>query len=424
MATHTLTELKESLLAWAAGFDYAVFLDSCQTDIDRYGEYEFILGVADQEAETCQTWEEVEEKIGHGPPAWWFGSLTYGARTEFEPNLKEENPAAIPFPKLVFFQAETVIYQRRGSETIESFPDIALHLAEGRKLPELEVNPEGPLKSNFSANEYQETVEALRQHIFEGDCYEINLCQLFHTKADISSPAALWARLTAVSPTPFASFARFRETYLMGASPERFLQLSGDRLITQPIKGTTRRSADPDEDKQLSERLRNSEKEQAENVMIVDLSRNDLYRSSTVDGVEVPHLFEVQSFAKVHHLVSTIQAQLASEISPLEAIANTFPPGSMTGAPKFRTCELIDQFERHARGMYAGSVGYFAPDGNFDLNVVIRSMVWHAPSKVLTYHMGGAITWDSDPLAEYEETLIKARAIQEVLSGFSYIGGL
>ncbi len=410
--------IKESLLAWAEGFDYAVFLDSCQSQVDRYGKYEFILGVADRETETCQTWEEVTQKIGEG---WWFGSLTYDAKNTFEPNLSTQNPKSIPFPELLFFRAETVIFQRRGSDTIESYPNYSIHLAEGRTLPELSVKLKTPFQSNFTPEEYQETVEALRQHIFEGDCYEVNLSQHYQARAEISSPAALWRELTHVSPTPFSAYCRFRDTFLLSASPERFLQLEGDRLITQPIKGTVRRSADPEEDHLLSQRLRHSQKEKAENVMIVDLSRHDLYRSSTVNGVRVPHLFEVQSFAKVHHLVSTIEAEKSPDLSPVEVIANTFPPGSMTGAPKFRTCELIDQYERHARGMYAGSIGYFTPEGDFDLNVVIRSMVWDANSEVLSYHVGGAITWDSEPLAEYEETLVKARAIQEVLSGFSYI---
>lgn len=421
MHTDASKALKESLLAWAEGFDYAVFLDSCSTSIDRYGEYEFILGVADRDTETCQSWQELEEKVSQGTPAWWFGSLTYDAKNELEPKLTTENPSLLPFPNLVFFQAESVIFQRKGENHVESYPPYSIRLSEGRVLAQAGIRLEKNLESNFTKEEYLETVEALRQHIFEGDCYEINLSQNFHTLAELESPAALFRRLTEISPTPFAAFARFRETYLLCASPERFLQLKGDRLLTQPIKGTAPRAADPEKDRELVNQLRASRKEQAENVMIVDLSRNDLYRSSVVNGVRVPHLYEVQSFAKVHHLVSTVEGTKSEEVSSLRAIANTFPPGSMTGAPKFRSCELIEQYERHARGMYAGSIGYIAPNGDFDLNVVIRSMIWNAPSKVFSYQMGGAITWDSDPEAEYRETLFKASAIQEVLAGFSYI---
>ncbi len=421
MSTQASTAIKESLLAWAADFDYAVFLDSCSTSIDQYGEYEFILGVADRDTEVCRSWEEMLEKVGAEPRHWWFGSLSYDAKNELEPKLSSANPVAIPFPNLVFFQAETVIFQRRGEDHIESFPNYSIQLAKDTLLPQGAIRLDGPLKSNFTKEEYLETVEAIRGHIFEGDSYEINLSQNFHTTGEIESPAAVWRRLTQVSPTPYAAYAKFRDTHLLCASPERFLQLKGDRLITQPIKGTAPRDPDPEKDRELVARLRASRKEQAENVMIVDLSRNDLYRSSVVNGVSVPRLYEVQSFAKVHHLVSTVEATKSPQLSGLETIANTFPPGSMTGAPKFRSCELIDQYERHSRGMYAGSVGYITPEGDFDLNVVIRSMIWHAPSRVLTYQMGGAITWDSDPESEYLETLVKAQAIQEVLKGFSYI---
>ncbi len=407
--------LKESLLAWAADFDYAVFLDSCNTSVDQYGEYEFILGVADRDSEVCQSWGEVVERVGSNPGVWWFGCLSYDAKNELEPKLSSTNPTIFPFPNLIFFQAETVIYQRRGEHHIESFPDYSIHLAKDKVLSTGAIHLDRPLKSNFTKEEYLETVETVRGHIYEGDSYEINLSQSFHTTGDIQSPAAVWRRLTEVSPTPFAAYARFSDTHLLCASPERFLQLRGERLITQPIKGTTHRDPDPGKDRKLAIQLRNSLKEQAENIMIVDLSRNDLYRSSVVNGVTVPELYGIQSFSKVHHLVSTIEAIKSPDVSGLDTIARTFPPGSMTGAPKFRSCELIEKYERHSRGMYAGSVGYFTPDGDFDLNVVIRSMIWHEPSRVLTYHVGGAITWDSNPESEYKETLSKAQAIKEIL---------
>lgn len=416
MKSRTLREVKDELLAWAAGFDYVCFLDSCETETDRYGKYEFILAVADQDAEVCHSWEALREKVEPGYDRWWFGSLTYEARTSLEPRLKSKNPPRIDFPEVCFFQAETVFFQRKGSTEIEALPSFAAYLAEGRSLPAPVVELKTGLKSDFTQAEYVATVETIRQHIYQGDCYEINLSQNFHAIADIPSPASLWRQLTDVSPTPFAAYAKFGEVHLMGASPERFLQLNGDRLLTQPIKGTAPRAADPVEDGQLLAQLRASHKDQAENVMIVDLSRNDLYRSSVVDGVSVPHLYEVQSFAKVHHLVSSVVAEKDASVSPLQAVAYAFPPGSMTGAPKVRSCELIDDYERHARGMYAGSVGYIAPGGDFDLNVVIRSMVYHAGNGVLTYQTGGAITWDSDPESEYEETLVKARAIEEVLN--------
>jgi len=416
MKTRTLRETKDELLSWAAGFDYVCFLDSCETDTDRYGRYEFILAVADEETDVCYSWEELRANVEPDYDYWWFGSLSYEARTSLEPRLKSENPPRIAFPEVCFFRAETVIFLRKGESKVESIPSFAAHLAEGRTLPPAEVYLTSRLSSDFTRAEYVATVETLRQHIYEGDCYEINLSQNFYAEAQIPSPASLWRQLTDVSPTPFAAYAKFGPIHSLGASPERFLQLKGDRLLTQPIKGTAPRDPDQQRDTELLRQLQDSHKDQAENVMIVDLSRNDLYRSSVVNGVSVPQLYEVQSFAKVHHLVSSVVAEKDESISPLQAVAHTFPPGSMTGAPKVKSCELIDQYERHARGIYAGSIGYIAPGGDFDLNVVIRSMVYHEEKGLMSYQTGGAITWDSDPEAEFEETLVKARAMEEVLN--------
>jgi para-aminobenzoate synthetase component 1 len=199
------------------------------------------------------------------------------------------------------------------------------------------------------------------------------------------------------------------------------LALRGHTLVTQPIKGTRKRGITSEEDAALKQELFESEKERAENVMIVDLARNDLYRSSEVNSVEVPHLFEVKSFPQVHHLVSTITGRKRPDLTAWEVIGHAFPPGSMTGAPKVSACDWIDHYERSRRGIYAGSIGYFSPTGDFDLNVVIRTLIYQADSQVLSYHVGGAITYDSDPEAEYEETLVKAKAIAQLLGTESII---
>lgn len=408
-------ETKKSLLAWAASHPCCLYLDSCGTEVDRYGAWDYLIGIAGEGAALLEEWEMLDKQLKEAP-GWWFGALTYEIKNDIETQLQSRNTAAIPFPKLLFFKAETVIGQRKG----EKGPQVIHGAVDGepwrkQKLRKPSVHLKTEFESNFSRQEYLATIERLRQHIKDGDCYEINLAQNYTAQATVQHPETLWRRLTKVSPTPMAAYARFQTRHLLGASPERFLQLRGDRLITQPIKGTSRRSADKAEDKQLAERLRASEKEQAENVMIVDLSRHDLHKSSVAGGVTVPALFEVQSFAKVHHLVSTVQAHKRVGLGPMEAIANTFPPGSMTGAPKFRTCQLIDQYEPASRGIYAGSVGYFDPAGDFDFNVVIRTLIYDQARQQLSYHVGGAITWDSEAASEYEETLVKASAIREVL---------
>jgi para-aminobenzoate synthetase component 1 len=215
---------------------------------------------------------------------------------------------------------------------------------------------------------------------------------------------------------PFAAYIRLRDWHLISASPERFLRRQGDLLVSQPIKGTAPRGATPAEDKTLAWQLRHSLKEQAENVMIVDLTRNDLNRCCETDSVRVPHLFEIQTFPTLHQMVSTITGRLRPGLGWQEILAMTFPPGSMTGAPKVRVMELIDAFEPGARGVYAGSVGYVTPAGDFDTNVIIRTLVYDRAAGHLCYQVGGAITYDSDPAQEYAETQVKAAVMRALFA--------
>jgi para-aminobenzoate synthetase component 1 len=284
-----------------------------------------------------------------------------------------------------------------------------------KRKPRKPVLSSSPLfSSNFSKAEYLRTVRALQQHIEEGDCYEINLSQIFTAKQRLELPEDIFLKLLDISPVPFAAMLKWDSYWLLCASPERFLQKKEDIIRTQPIKGTAARDKRSAQDKQNKAALRHSPKEQAENVMIVDLSRNDIYRVCKTNTVRVPDLFEIQAFPTVYQIVSTIEGRLDPSIGEVDIIEHIFPPGSMTGAPKVRTMELIDAYESDGRGMYAGSVGYFSPDGNFDFNVVIRALQYDDLQGKLAYQVGGAITWDSDPEAEYEETLLKAAAIRKI----------
>jgi para-aminobenzoate synthetase component 1 len=411
-------ELRRKLLHWAAAHPYCMVLDSCGTWVDRYGQYELLVAVAGEDAEAILDAAALDAALHRHPARWLFGGLSYDLKNKLEPRLSTTGEAAVPFPELCFFAAQAVIALPKGEDHLQFL------LGDAQKLTE-EIHRAQPeaatiigfrgFESNFSREAYLDTVSRLRAHIREGDCYEINLTQNFTADCRIHHPVALWEDLTALSPVPFAGYARWKDIHLLCASPERFLQLRGNRLLTQPIKGTATRGNRLSADLGQMRRLRSSQKEQAENVMIVDLSRNDLYRSCEVNSVEVPELFEIQTFPQVHHLVSTVTGRKRSDISPLQAIRHTFPPGSMTGAPKVRTCELIDHYEKRPRGIYSGSIGYFQPgeggSHEFDLNVVIRSLVCDASRERISYHVGGAVTWDSDPRAEYEETLVKAKAI-------------
>ncbi len=414
-------EFKRQLLHWAASQPHCVFLDSCDTVVDRYGKYDFILGVhLGDNPLLINDLDSLSSSLSRSGESWKFGCLSYDLKEAIEPRLVSELDAYVPFPRMNFFVADVVICKARGADVVvfeSGYSDELLLAIRSQHIAPLEVRDFSGFTSNFSKEEYCATIDALRQHIRAGDCYEINLSQNFVATVRVPSCAALWEALIAASPVPFAGFGKWANLHLLCASPERFLQLQDGRLLTQPIKGTTQRDTDPARDAANALRLQGSEKERAENVMIVDLSRNDLHRSCEVGSVTVPYLFELQAFAQVHHLVSTIAGQKRPDVDAVQTIRNTFPPGSMTGAPKVRTCELIAQYEPSARGIYAGALGYFAPDGDFDFNVVIRSMVYDSHHGQLSYHVGGAITWDSDPLAEYEETLLKASAIRRLFEG-------
>ncbi|RYD93146.1 MAG: anthranilate synthase component I family protein, partial [Sphingobacteriales bacterium] len=264
---------------------------------------------------------------------------------------------------------------------------------------------------------YLETIRVLLAHIHRGDCYELNFCQEFGATPAAFDPWAVYKRLSALSPTPFGAFYRIRDRYLLSASPERFLRKEGAQLIAQPIKGTARRLADPDADAALRDGLRASEKERAENVMVVDLMRNDLSRVCVPGSVHVPELFGLYTFPQVHQMISTVAGTVEPGKGLAAILEATFPMGSMTGAPKQRVLELIRQYEPTPRGLFSGSVGYWHK-GDFDFNVVIRSLLYNATAPYLSYQVGSGITAYCTPEAEWEECMLKASAIEKALKGF------
>jgi len=222
--------------------------------------------------------------------------------------------------------------------------------------------------------------------------------------------------LNKLSPTPFANYFKINDHYIISATPERFLSRRGRKLISQPIKGTSSRNSDFIKDTEQKEALYSNEKERAENVMIVDLVRNDLTKSAKQGTVRVEELFGVYSFKQVHQMISTVVCDLDENLSNAKIISNTFPMGSMTGAPKISAMQLAEKYESSKRGVYSGAVGYFAPNADFDFNVVIRTLLYNAKNKYLSFHVGSAITLDSDPEGEYEECLLKGKAIIDVLT--------
>ncbi|ABR48317.1 para-aminobenzoate synthase, subunit I [Alkaliphilus metalliredigens QYMF] len=268
------------------------------------------------------------------------------------------------------------------------------------------------LKSNFKKEEYIIALSKLKEYIRAGDIYQANLTQRFECELE-ESPYELYSKLRQINPAPFASFIDYGEGHIVSSSPERFIQIKDGLIETRPIKGTRPRGQTPEEDLANREDLLTSEKDKAELLMIVDLARNDLGRVSKDGSVKVTELFHLEEYATVYHLVSTVQGELRKEYDVIDCIRLTFPGGSITGAPKIRAMEIIDELEPTQRNIYTGSIGYIGLNGDTDLNIVIRTIV--CKDNKAYFQVGGGIVWDSDPEMEYQETLHKARALIQAL---------
>lgn len=356
-------------------------------------------------------------------PDWLFGCMAYDLKNEIESGLVSEHPDGIGAPLLSFFVPRFLVKIEHDRvelgvvhpDDLEAFR-LLLETAD-TELP----RPAGPneltLAARFSREEYEAVVSQLRRHILRGDIYEINFCQEWFAENATIDPVSVFERLNTLSKAPFTSFFRDGDTYLMCASPERFLKRQRNKLISQPIKGTRKRSKDPDADARLKAELLAEEKERSENVMIVDLVRNDLARVADTHSVQVEELFGVYTFEQVHQMISTVTASVPGAASFSDIIRAVFPMGSMTGAPKVSAMQLIERYERTRRGWYSGTVGYITPKGNFDFNVVIRSILYDERTRYVSVQAGSAITYDCDAAAEYDECRLKAKAMLQALQG-------
>lgn len=354
---------------------------------------------------------------------WLFGYLTYDLKNETE-LLKSENFDGLKYPVIHFFQPKYIfIFSKNFIEILyiptlstENEIDSIFQIILNTVFLDQQENKKLKINNRITKNEYIYSVEKLIQHIKIGDIYEVNFCHEYYTENAEINPLLTYKNLINISPTPFACYYKFFDKYLLCASPERYLKKTGNKIISQPIKGTARKSSSAEEDEQIKNTLLNDEKECAENIMIVDLVRNDLSRTAKKNSVYVEELCGLYTFSHVHQLISTIISELDSQYHFTDAIKNSFPMGSMTGAPKISAMNLIEKFEKTKRGLYSGSVGYITPDGDFDFNVVIRSVLYNASEKYLSFSVGGAITAKSDPEKEYEECLVKAESILKTIS--------
>lgn len=414
------------MLNWAKRFGTFCFLDNHGYQAEPH-TLECILAAGTKrtvKANAGNALEQLQQFIDK-KPAWLFGHLGYDLKNEME-KLSSSLPGKLEFPDLFFFEPETVIRFDETEMIIES--DDAKKIAEEinaqKLLPGLSADNAVVIQNRFTREEYVSVVRKLLQHILRGDCYEINFCQEFFAENTVIAPTDVYKRLSAVSPNPFSALYRMparagtdgNDQWLICASPERFLQKMGSKILSQPIKGTSKRViADREKDNLSKQELLHSAKDRSENVMVVDLVRNDLARVCEEGTVKVDELFGIYSFPQVHQMISTISGVLKNDISFTDIIKATFPMGSMTGAPKKRVMELIEQYEKTRRGIFSGAVGYISPEGNFDFNVVIRSIMYNAGSGYLSYQAGSGITFYSDPEKEWEECLLKAEAIKKVL---------
>lgn len=414
---------KQQALAWGqAKSKQCCCLDSNEYKDDGYGKYAFLLAVgAERELElsTPKAAFEILKTFAEAKKDWLFGYLSYELKDAVE-DLTSQNTTTQNFPLLHFFSPTYLfLLDYNGELEIQSKRESAPQIWEAIQTQTIPSTPWETidLVPRMSKAAYLEAVEAVQEHIVAGDVYELNFCQEFFAEQCRLSPSAAFRRLNAIAQTPFAAYYQHQTQYLLCGSPERFLCKRGQQLIAQPIKGTIHRGQTLAEDKALRQQLRESEKDQAENVMIVDLMRNDLTKVCTTGTIKVEELFGIYSFERVSQMISTITGRLQPQRHWTEALAATFPIGSMTGAPKVSSLELIERYEKTARGLYAGTVGYVTPTGDFDFNVVIRSLLYDAQQEYLSCQVGGAIVYDSQPQAEYEECLLKAQTVLAALGG-------
>ncbi|AWI26618.1 anthranilate synthase component I family protein [Flavobacterium pallidum] len=422
ITSNSAPEFKKQLLLWSEQFAEVVFLDSNENN-QQYGSYDGILAVdafTSLKTDFSNAFEELQN-YQRNAKDWIFGYLTYDLKNATE-ELVSENHDGLGFPDLFFFQPKKLFllkgntieiqYLNLCSEELHVDLENILQTKTDSEASEIAVDIFG----RITKESYIKKIGKMLNHIHRGDIYEANFCMEFYAENASINPIQTFQSLNALSRPPFAAFFRNKNHYLLCASPERYLKKSASQIISQPIKGTAKRHDEIDADNAAAENLRLDPKERSENIMIVDLVRNDLSKTAQKGSVHVAELCGIYSFPQVHQMISTITSEVGSQFSATDVIKTTFPMGSMTGAPKISAMKIIEELEETKRGLYSGAVGYFTPENDFDFNVVIRSILYNATDKYLSFSVGSAITSLSDPEKEYEECLLKAKAMFAVLN--------
>jgi len=414
---------KSQLLFWAADFREVVFMDSNNYP-QKYSGVDCVLAVdalTSIKTDFHNAFEDLKQ-YQQTTKDWLFGYLSYDLKNDTE-TLKSENFDGLQFPDLFFFQPKKLFLIKGDAVEIcylnmcdDEIDGDWYEILESKRQKSAGISAVA-IQQRISKENYILKVSEMLAHIHRGDIYEANFCMEFFAENATIDPIQKYLKLNAISEPPFAVFFKNNQQYALSASPERYLRKEYDKIISQPIKGTAKRIADANEDLHIKNELESNVKERSENIMIVDLVRNDLSHTAMKGSVKVEELCSIYSFKQVHHLISTVVSELDPQFAAADVLKTTFPMGSMTGAPKISAMQIIEKLEETKRGLYSGAIGYFKPNGDFDFNVVIRSILYNAQNQYVSFSVGSAITSLSDPELEYEECLLKAKAMFEVLGG-------
>jgi para-aminobenzoate synthetase component I len=413
--------IKAQLLMWSQQFREVIFMDSNEYP-QEYSSYDCLLAVDAFTAIKTDYHNAFEDlkQYQQTTKDWLFGYLSYDLKNDSEV-LHSNNFDGLNFPDLFFFQPKKILalkgnqfemhYLNMCDDEIEEDFEAIMKQCSKINVEHSKI----AIQQRISKTDYISKVNTMLEHIHRGVIYEANFCMEFFAEKAGINPLEIFQKLNAISQPPFAVFFKNNTHFLLSATPERYLRKEGELLISQPIKGTAKRYSDFEKDEKSKEKLASDPKERAENIMITDLVRNDLSRTAQKGSVQVKELCGIYSFLQVHQMISTITSNLDAQYSVAEALKMTFPMGSMTGAPKISVMKIIEELEETKRGLYSGAIGYFTPEGDFDFNVVIRSILYNQENQYVSFSVGSAITSLSEPEKEYEECLLKAKAMREVL---------
>ena len=419
-----ISHFKNQVLHWSEQFREIVFLDSnSESNNQKYSNYDLVLAVdafTSIKTDYVNSFQELHQYQSQSKD-WLFGYLSYDLKNNLE-DLNSNNFDGLEFPDLFFFQPKKIFllkgnnleiqYLRMCDDEIESDLEEIIN----NEIVHFESENLIAIQHRISKEKYLSKVTQMLHHIHLGNIYEANFCMEFFAENAQINPLEIYQKLNKISEPPFAVYFKNNSNYVMCASPERYLKKEDLKVISQPIKGTSRRFLYENEDELSKINLQNDQKERSENIMIVDLVRNDLSKTAIKGSVIVEELCQIYSFKQVHQMISTIVSEVENTTSPVAVLQTTFPMGSMTGAPKISAMKIIEDLEETKRGLYSGAIGYFTPQNNFDFNVVIRSILYDSKSKYLSFSVGSAITSEAIPEKEYDECMLKAKALFEVLS--------